>query len=78
MGLMRHDEIGRCDFIDVLEEAVLTRQPVVVKLRDGQTFTDTVKDLVTEDGEDHVVFGEHPRAPLSAIHGCSRSEPVRH
>ena len=78
MGVMRQDEIGRCDFLDVLEEAVLTKQPVIVKMRNGDVFTDTVRDVVTKDGEDWAVFEEHDRVAVSDIHGCSKTEPTRH
>lgn len=78
MGIMRQDELGRCDFIDVLEEAALVKGAVVVKLRTGETFIDTVKDVVTLDGRDWVDFVEHDRVPVSDIHGMSRAEPTRH
>jgi Rho-binding antiterminator len=74
-GIMRQDEIGRCDFIDVLEEAVLTRQPVTVKMRDGQCFTDVIRDVKTEGGHDYVVFNSHETVRIDRIHGCSRAEP---
>jgi transcriptional antiterminator Rof (Rho-off) len=74
-GIFRQDEIGRCDFLDVLEEAVLTRRPVTVKLRNGDEFIDQVRDVKTENGEDYAVFLVHDRVNVSDIHGCSRAEP---
>ena len=61
------DELGRCDFIDVLEEAVLRRGPVQVQLRSGETFTDVVVDVHTEGGDDFAVFGVHPRVAVGEL-----------
>ena len=61
------DELGRCDFIDVLEEAVLRRRPVQVQLRTGETFTDQVVDVHTEQGDDFAVFRLHPRVPVGEL-----------
>lgn len=66
---------GRCDFLDVLEEAVTIKKPVQVELRDGQRFVDGVKNVVTEAGEDHVVFQEHDRVPVTQLASCT---PVAH
>lgn len=68
------DDVGRCDFIDVLEEAVLRRQPVAVQLRAGESFTDAVVDVVTEQGEDFAVFRSHPRVPVGDILSMTRAE----
>jgi Rho-binding antiterminator len=70
---MRQDEIGRCSFIDVLEEAVLRARPVGVRLRDGSTFIDQVVDVVTEAGDDHAVFKHHPRVPVGRIDSVTRT-----
>lgn len=58
---------GRCDFIDVLEESVVIHQPVTVALRDGVTFIDRVKDVITQSGEDYVHFQDHGRMALTRI-----------
>ncbi len=68
------EEIGRCDFIDVLEEAVLRRSAVAVELRDGSTFIDRVTDVVTEGGKDWAVFAEHERVPVIGIRAMTRAE----
>lgn len=68
------DEIGRCDFIDVLEEAVLRRSPVAVELRDGTTFIDRVVDVVTESGKDWAVFAQHGRVLVTGIRAMTRAE----
>lgn len=78
MGILRQEEIGRCEFIDVLEEAVVVKRPVAVTLNSGETFIDTVKDVVTFDGRDWVDFVEHDRLPVSDIRGMTRAEPTRH
>lgn len=58
---------GRCDFIDVLEESVVIPQPVTVVLRDGVTFVDQVKDVITESGADFVQFQDHGRMAVTRI-----------
>lgn len=60
----------RCDFLDVLEEAAHFKRPVWVELRDGQIFEARVRDVVTESGEDYVVFAERERIPVSQIAHC--------
>jgi Rho-binding antiterminator len=77
MTLFSQDEVGRCDFIDVLEEAVLRRTSVAVRLRDGQTFIDEVVDVVTEKGDDFAVFRSHARVPVGDIAAVTRAEPPR-
>lgn len=78
MTLMRQDELGGCDFIDVLEEAALMKKRVAVKMRDGESFIDEVRDVVTTDGEDWVDFLNHDRVKVKEILGMSRAEPTRH
>ncbi len=65
----------RCDFLDVLEEAVVLKKPVKVELRDGQRFVDRVKDVVTAAGEDFAEFEDHARIPVTQIVDC---EPTSH
>jgi hypothetical protein len=66
VSLLHQDEIGRCGVIDVLEEAVLVKRPVVVRLNSGEAFIDQVLDVVTERGED-----------FPDIAACSGAEPGR-
>lgn len=70
------DVVGRCSLIDVLEEAVLRRSVVAVRLRDGSTFIDGVVDVVTENGDDFAVFRSHPRVAVGAIQAMTRAEPI--
>jgi Rho-binding antiterminator len=70
------DDVGRCDFIDVLEEAVLRHQPVEVHLRGGEAFTDEVVDVVTERGDDFAVFKSHERVPVGDILSVTRARPL--
>lgn len=72
MTTTHHD---RCDLLDVLEEAAVIHKPVKVELRDGQRFVDRVKTVVTESGEDFVVFQDHARVPVTQIADC---EPSSH
>jgi Rho-binding antiterminator len=76
MTVMTQDDVGRCDFIDVLEEAVLRKRPVAVTMRDRSTFIDTVVDVVTENGDEFVVFRAHARTPVGDIFAVTRAEPV--
>ncbi|MFP2925935.1 hypothetical protein ACLESO_12100 [Pyxidicoccus sp. 3LG] len=76
MSRMSQDEVGRCDFIDVLEEAVLFRRPVAVQLRAGDTFIDQVVDVVTEQGDDFAVFRSHARVPVGDILAVTREPPA--
>lgn len=75
MARMCQDEVGRCSFIDVLEEAVLRRRAVAVQLRAGEAFIDQVTDVVTEDGDDFAVFRSHTRVSVGAIEAVTR-EPL--
>ncbi len=74
MSRICQDDVGPCDFIDVLEEAVLRRRPVAVQLRAGETFIDQMLDVVTEAGRDFAVFRSHARVPVREIAAVSRSE----
>jgi Rho-binding antiterminator len=76
MSRICQDDVGGCDFIDVLEEAVLRRRPVAVQLRAGETFIDQMVDVVTEAGTDFAVFRSHARVPVREIAAVSRSEPL--
>jgi transcriptional antiterminator Rof (Rho-off) len=70
------DEVGRCDFIDVLEEAVLRHRPVAVQLREGEAFIDEVVDVVTEQGDDFAVFKSHERVSVGQILAVTRAAPL--
>jgi Rho-binding antiterminator len=72
MTRMFQDQLGRCDFIDVLEEAVLHRRPVTVELRDGSARLAAIRDVVTENGRDLVVLDGGERFPVEAIAAVSR------
>ncbi len=71
---MSHN-IDRCDFIDMLEESAKTHRTLVVTLRGAARFTDHVRDVVTEQGEDFALFREHGRVPVSDILDCVWSAP---
>ena len=77
MAAICQDVVGRCSFIDVLEEAVLVHRPVAVALRDGSRFIDVVVDVVTENGEDYAVFHSHERVPVTDIAAATRADPHR-
>lgn len=61
---------GRCDFLDVLEESAHFKRPVQVELRNGERFEAQVLDVVTESGEDYVLFPDRERLPVTQIVRC--------
>ena len=68
-------QIDRCDFIDMLEESAKLHRPLAVTLRGDTRFTDTVRDIVTEAGEDYALFRDHGRVPASDILDCAWTAP---
>ncbi|MFN0064133.1 MAG: hypothetical protein ACKVPX_16620 [Myxococcaceae bacterium] len=64
-------QLGACDFLDVLEEAVLLRTVRRITLVSGETFEDIVTDVVTENGQNDVVFAKHARVAALAIASIS-------
>lgn len=64
-----------CDYLDVLEEAVTLKSGVLIDLRGGAQFTDEVRDVVTEDGQNVAVFAVHGRVPLHDIANARRALP---
>lgn len=75
MTLICQDDVGRCSFIDVLEEAALLHRPVAVALRGGERFIDVVTDVVTENHEDYAVFAAHDRVAVTEIAAATRVDP---
>lgn len=68
---MKNQAIGRCDILDVLEEAAIFRKSVRVELHERAGFSARVRDVYTENGEDYVVFeGERGRLSVSDISVC--------
>ena len=67
--------IDRCDFVDVLEEAVTTRGTVHVELVGGTRFVDHVRDVITEGGQDYAIFKDHATVNVSDILNCTRAQP---
>ena len=68
--------LDRGDVIDMIEESVIRRIPVVVQLRHGRTFEDRAVDIGKWDGEDHVAFVDHEFTPLRRISRCRRAWPI--
>jgi transcriptional antiterminator Rof (Rho-off) len=69
--------IERCDLIDMREESVRLHRPLVVELKDGRSFTDRARDVITEaSGDEWVVFRHHDRLSLSDISSCRAAAPV--
>jgi hypothetical protein len=77
MSRISQDDVGRCDFIDVLEEAVTRGRAVAVQLRAGETFIDQLLDVLTENGDEFAVFRQHDRVSVGEISAVSRPEPAR-
>ena len=65
--------LDRGDIIDMLEESILKHTPVVVVLDNNHRFEDRVKQIVAQDGEDHVVFHQHEVTPLRKIAQTQRA-----
>jgi len=72
--IMGH-RIDRGDVIDMLEESITLRIPVVVELRDGRRFEDRVTQIGKYAGEDHVAFHDHEFTPLRQISRTARAVP---
>jgi hypothetical protein len=50
-------------------------RPIIVTLSGGSRFEDTVRDLVTEDGQDFVLFRDHGRYPARDVLDCVWTAP---
>ena len=61
-----------CDVLDRLEEAAVKKSEVRVTLKDGRTFTDDVRDVVTEGGRNYGVFGGAGRIDVQEVTNCER------
>jgi len=68
-------QVERCDFIDMLEESAKMHRPLAVTLRGEAHFADSVRDVITEAGEDYALFRDHGRIPVSDIHDCVWTGP---
>jgi hypothetical protein len=71
------NKVGRCDFLDVLEEAATVGGKIHVRLTDGRELDDTVREVVTEGGRELVVFGENGTIPLASIAAATRGPSLR-
>ena len=67
--------VERCDFIDMLEESAKMHRTVAVTLRGDVHFSDDVRDVVTEQSGDYVLFRDHGRVPVSEIIDCVWTAP---
>lgn len=70
-------DLGRCDFLDVLEESVLMRARVHVTLMDDTSFEDRITDVITKDGQEFVHFAGREPLELRQIATVSR-DPLQH
>lgn len=72
--------LGRCGFLDVLEEAAIRHYRVTLGLTDGAEISGTVLDVVTADGADWVVLDGHSRVETGSIVWLKRvpSDPASH
>jgi hypothetical protein len=68
-------QVDRCDFIDMLEESATLHRPVEVTLRGDRRFADSVREVVTESGEDFAVFRDHGRVNVREILDCVWTGP---
>ena len=68
-------QVERCDFIDMLEESAKMHRTLAVTLRSDMRFADSVRDVITEAGEDYALFRDHGRVPVSDILDCVWTGP---
>jgi hypothetical protein len=68
-------QVDRCDFIDMLEESAKLHRTLSVTLNGDRRFADSVRDVVTESGEDYAVFHDHGRVPVREILDCVWTTP---
>jgi hypothetical protein len=61
------DQLGRCGFLDVLEEAAVRRSRVTLHLSDDTEVSGTVVDVVTREGVDWIVLEDGSRLDSSRI-----------
>lgn len=74
MSLKRfvQSELGRCDFLDVLEEAVLLRVPVRLERTDGTRIEGIVQDVATDADGETVHLSGSQRVSVSDISSLER------
>lgn len=65
-------ELGRCDFLDVLEEAVLLRVPVRIERTDGSRIDGVVEDVTTREGGEYVRLTGDRRVDVNDIAALER------
>lgn len=70
-------ELGNCDFLDVLEETVLMHARAKIELLDGTVFEDRIRDVVTHDGVEEIIFANHEPVLLRDMAALTR-EPLPH
>lgn len=67
-------ELGRCDFLDVLEESVLMKARTRVELIDGTVFEDRIRDVVTREGHEEIRFEGRDAVRLRDVAAIERPE----
>lgn len=77
MNRFEQARLGRCDFLDVLEESVLMHAEVRIELADGTSFQDRLIDVATKDGQDVARFRDRGGIAVAAIAALER-EPLAH
>jgi transcriptional antiterminator Rof (Rho-off) len=61
------ERIDRCDALDLLEDAVLTKRRLTLVLEGGLHLTGRVTDVVTARGRDEAVLDDGTHVDLSRI-----------
>ena len=74
MSWLRQDTLGRCDFLDVLEEAAVRRTPVEMELADGERLSTRVVDVEATVEGDVVVLEDGRRIPVGEVGAMTRAE----
>ena len=73
MSWYRQAELGRCDFLDVLEEAAVRRTPVELELRGGERLHERISDVEGTPEGDVVVLASGRRIAVGDVEAMTRA-----
>ncbi len=68
---------SRCDVLDLLEAALVTRTLIVLAVGAGAIVTGTPIAISTRDGDDWVTLAGGPTIAVSTICGAAPSPPAK-
>ena len=73
MSWYRQAEIGRCPFLDVLEEAAVRQSPVELELRGGERLHERIADVEATPAGDVVVLASGRRVAVEHVEAMTRA-----